>query len=175
MSSLQKRSTNHNYLYTGLVYDEVDMIKLVALDLDGTVVDDQLQIAPRVLELLKHLIEETDTKVVVATGRMHPSALMFAQTIGIKEPLISYQGAMIRSMDPGHELIRHTPLSIDLAKEVVELLVAENCNTNVYVNDTLFINHNDEHAFQYAKLSGVSPTYTENLLEHLNGPATKIM
>src|SRR5687768_17218890 len=107
------------------------MIKLVALDLDGTIVNDQLKISPRVLKLLAHLITKTDVKVVIATGRMFLSALPFARQIGIAEPLVTYQGAMVRELNEGYTMRFHAPIQLDLAQEVLKTLIEDQYNINL--------------------------------------------
>src|SRR5690242_8019080 len=151
------------------------MIKLVALDLDGTIVNEQLEISSRTLKLLKHLIENTPVRVVIATGRMHASALPFARTLGIREPIVSYQGAMIREASAPHVLLSHTPIGRELAAQVLGFLQADRFHVNLYVDDTLYTNHGNEHATYYARVSGVTPILSEDLMAALTGPATKIM
>lgn len=151
------------------------MIKLVALDLDGTIVDDQLNISERTLELLGHLISDTEVRVVIATGRMFPSALPFAQKIGVVEPLISYQGAMIRDIDNGHALRYHNPIPRSLAQKLLEYLAEETYAVNMYLNDELWTCHSNEHAFRYARTAGVEPIFTNCLVSSLGGDPTKIM
>ncbi len=68
------------------------MIKLIALDLDGTVVDGRLNIAPRILDILKRVQTETEIKLVIATGRMFPSTLPFVRRLDVGGPVITYQG-----------------------------------------------------------------------------------
>ncbi len=151
------------------------MIKLVALDLDGTIVNDDLKISEPTLKVLEHLIKNTDIRVVVATGRMHPSALPFAQQIGTPEPLISYQGAMIRSMDGESTYLHHTPIPMDIAEEVVQMLTDESFNMNLYVSDTMYTNHENPYATRYARISGITPVKSHNLLESLTAPPSKMM
>lgn len=151
------------------------MIKLVALDLDGTLVNDQLKIAPRVLNVLKHLVTETDVRVVIATGRMFLSALPFAREIGIREPLISYQGAMVRNLDAEHSLRFHAPIQLGLAREVMETLVTDQYHVNLYMNDRVWTKPTNEYAAFYAKTAGVEPVFHDDLLTCLEIAPTKIM
>lgn len=151
------------------------MIKLVALDLDGTLVNDQLKIAPRVLKILRHLIVNTDVKVVIATGRMFFSALPFAREIGIVEPLVTYQGAMVRALDANYSLRFHAPIELSLAQEVLKMLVADSYDVNLYMDDQLWTHPNNKFAEFYMRTAGVTPNYHEDLLFCLDRPPTKLM
>ncbi len=151
------------------------MIKLIALDLDGTLVNDDLKISDPTLKVLHHLIHNTDVRVVVATGRMHPSALPFAEEIGTPEPLISYQGAMIRTMDGQSTCLHHTPIPMDIAEEVVQMLIEEEFNMNLYVSDTMYTNHENPYATRYARISGITPVKSHDLLKSMTAPPSKMM
>jgi Cof subfamily protein (haloacid dehalogenase superfamily) len=151
------------------------MIKLVALDLDGTVVNEHLRISPGVLSVLKRLIAQTDVKVVIATGRMFLSALPFAREIGIVEPLVSYQGAMIRTLDTQHTMRFHAPIELSLAREVMETLVQGNYDVNMYMDDELWTHPNNKFAEFYMRTAGIAPNYHDDLLTCLNRAPTKLM
>lgn len=151
------------------------MIKLVALDLDGTVVNDQLKISDSVLRLLKHLITKTSVRVVIATGRMFSSALPFARQIGIVEPLVTYQGAMVRDITDGHALRFHAPIALPLAQEVMRTLVTDGYHINLYMDDRLWTHPSNHHAGYYQKAAGVEPIFTEDLLGSMTQDPTKIM
>ncbi len=151
------------------------MIKLVALDLDGTVVNDQLQISPRVLSLLNHLITQTDVRVVIATGRMFLSALPFARQIGVVEPLVTYQGAMVREITEGHAQRFHAPIPLSLAQEVMQTLLAEKYHINLYMHDQLWTHPSNVHASYYSQKAGVAPVFHDDLLDCMTVDPTKIM
>jgi hydroxymethylpyrimidine pyrophosphatase-like HAD family hydrolase len=57
--------------------------KALVLDLDGTVVQHNLTIAPAVSGRLHRLITQTDCHVIIATGRMSVSAGRFAKLLGV--------------------------------------------------------------------------------------------
>jgi Cof subfamily protein (haloacid dehalogenase superfamily) len=151
------------------------MIKLVALDLDGTIVNDQLKISPKVLTLLSHLITKTDVRVVIATGRMFMSALPFARQIGIVEPLVTYQGAMVRDIDNGQNIRFHAPIPMNLAQEVMKTLIEEKYHINLYMDDNLWTHPTNQHAGFYSKAAGVEPIFHDDLLGCMTVDPTKIM
>jgi Cof subfamily protein (haloacid dehalogenase superfamily) len=68
--------------------------RLVALDLDGTLVGHDLQLSPRV----KAAVAEAQARgvlVCVATGRGPSPADQFAEALGLKAPLICFQGGLV--------------------------------------------------------------------------------
>lgn len=149
-------------------------IKLVALDLDGTLVREDLSISQRVKDTLSHLINETDIKVVIATGRMYRSAVSFAQEIGVTEPIVTYQGAMVRDLI-GSEPIYHQAIPLDIAKTLLEYLHEGDYHTNIYMNDSLWTHQDNPHLEYYRQASRVEPELTTDLLSVLVAPPTKVM
>ena len=73
-------------------------IRLIACDLDGTVMGEDLQFSPRLLRVVRQAQDQGIT-VTIATGRGLPSTRRFAYQLGISAPLICYQGAQVRLQD----------------------------------------------------------------------------
>jgi Cof subfamily protein (haloacid dehalogenase superfamily) len=72
-------------------------IRLLAMDIDGTLLNPQFQISPRDLAALR-LAREAGIEVVLVTGRRHRFALPIAQQLGFDLWLISSNGAVTRSL-----------------------------------------------------------------------------
>lgn len=72
-------------------------IRLVALDIDGTLLNSQFHISEGDLAALRRA-HETGLEVVLVTGRRHDFALPIAQQLGFDLPLISSNGAITRSL-----------------------------------------------------------------------------
>jgi hypothetical protein len=149
------------------------MIKLIALDLDGTLIGEDLVLSPKTLSVIEKA-QENGVNVVLATGRMHPSAVPFSQKLGLAHPIISYQGAMVKSINES-EPLWHQPVPFLLAQELVTKLQAENFHLNVYIQDQLFTAPNSLYAQRYAKLAQVKPILEEDLSTILTQAPTKML
>jgi HAD superfamily hydrolase (TIGR01484 family) len=75
-------------------------IRLIAVDLDGTLRKDDGTIAPEGAETLRKATEQ-GIRVVLATGRRLFSTQNFAAEIGITDPLIVCDGAQIFASPTG--------------------------------------------------------------------------
>ena len=62
-------------------------IKLVALDLDGTLLTDAVTLEPRAREAIRR-VKDQGVIVTLATGRMFSSARPYAVELGLELPLI---------------------------------------------------------------------------------------
>ena len=70
-------------------------IRLLALDLDGTLVGDDLRIRPRTVAAVRAAVD-AGVAVAIVTGRMTSSALPYARELGLRVPIVGMQGALIR-------------------------------------------------------------------------------
>src|SRR5579859_153882 len=81
------------------IYDGIHVttqIRLLAIDIDGTLLDQHFKISAENLAALR-AAHAANIELVLATGRRHDYALPVAQEIGVPCWLISSNGALIRS------------------------------------------------------------------------------
>jgi Cof subfamily protein (haloacid dehalogenase superfamily) len=71
-------------------------IRLLALDIDGTLLDPQFKISAQNLAALR-AVHAAGIEIMLATGRRHDYAMPIAQELGFPVCLISSNGAVIRS------------------------------------------------------------------------------
>lgn len=109
--------------------------RLVALDLDGTLMASDLIIAPAVRAAIA-AARARGVYVTVATGRMFGATLPFARQLDLRDPVICYQGALIRHPVTG-AIGAHTPMDGEVAAEAVELLLAAGIFVIAYVDERL--------------------------------------
>ena len=79
------------------------MIKLIATDLDNTLLDKSGQIPESTAALLRQAAQK-GVLTAVATGRCYPSAKGAAAVIGAQTPIICYNGSLIKRGDTGEVL-----------------------------------------------------------------------
>lgn len=72
-------------------------IRLLAVDIDGTLLNSQFKISPEDLGALRRAREQ-GVEVILATGRRHAFALPIALQLGFDFSLISSNGAITRSL-----------------------------------------------------------------------------
>jgi Cof subfamily protein (haloacid dehalogenase superfamily) len=72
-------------------------IRLIATDIDGTLLNPQFQISPEDMAALRRA-HDSGVEIVLVTGRRHTFALPIAQQLGFDLWLISSNGAITRSL-----------------------------------------------------------------------------
>lgn len=111
--------------------------RLLALDLDGTIVNHDLSIDQRVRDAIAKA-QAAGVIVTLATGRMFGAAMPFATTLNINHPLICYQGAVIREAPHGH--IRYAAtMPGDASAEAVRILLERDIFVVAYIDEVLHI------------------------------------
>jgi|TARA_B100002003_G_C14081097_1_gene520086 hypothetical protein len=149
------------------------MYKLLALDLDGTLIGKDLVISPRTKNAIGQLIAR-GVIITIATGRMFQSARPFAQELNISVPIICYEGAMIANPNT-KEVLWHKPVPLNLAKRAIEIANKKELHINAYLDDELYVETVNEKAVLYASIARVSANAVGNLLDFLNREPTKLV
>jgi len=107
--------------------------RLLACDLDGTLVDEALVIRPRARSA-----QARGVQVTLATGRNLASTLPFAQDLNISLPLICYQGGLVADPSSG-QILRQINLARDLALEAVKLAQAREWHLVLYLGNEIYV------------------------------------
>ncbi len=95
------------------------MYKLLALDLDGTLLNSSLRLSDANAEAVRAAMER-GVQVVLATARFYGIAQRTASRLDVQTPLICSNGALVKRPTDGQELL-HLQLDQDLAREVTTL------------------------------------------------------
>jgi len=136
-------------------------IKLIAIDLDGTLLTPELTVHPRTADAVR-AVSDLGLMVAIATGRMHTSAEPFALQLGLEAPIVSYNGAMIRRAGESRPLWQRC-IPADLATEAVELCVREDMDLMYFIGDDLLVPRYDHWAHEYLARTGNDSTVVGDL------------
>lgn len=121
-------------------------IKLVATDIDGTLVKWDTRVSDGVKNCVKKL-QENGVKVVLVTGRMHCATKHLRDELGLNSPVVSYQGGLIKDSD-GKTLYQEN-LDSDYAKEIINWAHKNDVHLNLYIDDKLYVEKDDDCVKRY--------------------------
>ena len=124
------------------------MIKMIATDIDGTILPYGGEFRPAVLDCINELTKK-GIKIVLVTGRMHSSAVPLAEKLGLNTPVISYQGGLIKEMNG--KTLYQSNLKPQIAKEIIEWARKNNVHLNLYLDDKLYVEEDNEIIQYYIK------------------------
>src|SRR5574344_1540000 len=97
------------------------MIKLIATDIDGTILKYDYKFNPAVIDCIKHL-SEIGVKVVLVTGRMFDATKPIIKQLGIETPVVSYQGGLIKYQG---ETLYEKNLDVATASKILKMTKAD--------------------------------------------------
>lgn len=147
--------------------------QLVAVDLDDTLLDEQLQISAANQNAIRLAVEQGVT-ITIATGRMFRSARLIANSLGLNCPLIAYNGALIKNLLDGQVLFS-SPLPLSLARKIICLVEGRGYTLNCYVDDNLYVKQVNGAVKQYAATAKVTAFAVGSLLSFLETDPTKLL
>ena len=110
------------------------MIKLVATDIDGTILIPEGEFTQEVKDCISKL-DKCGVKVVLVTGRMNAAASLIAKDLGLNTPVVSYQGGLIKQ---GEQTLYERYLTEKQALDIIEWAKSEKIHINLYNDDILY-------------------------------------
>ncbi|MEA2631840.1 MAG: hypothetical protein QOE66_2059 [Chloroflexota bacterium] len=159
--------------------DAILPIRLVALDIDGTLVGDDLNIGPDTRAAIR-AARKAGVVVSLVTGRMVSSAMRFARELELDSPVVGYQGALIREMpaegsDRLGRLLVHTPMSAAVAREIVTWTRQHGLDPHLNHLERFIVRADDPRADDYSLFMGSDPELADDLVRSIDHPITKIL
>lgn len=106
-------------------------IKLICIDMDGTLLMDQQKVADEDKKAIKEAVEKGIT-VAITTGRVYDCARMYSDTIELKTPIIACNGAYIGGAN--NEEIYNNPLKLEDLEDFNRITKKNNLFTYVNTN-----------------------------------------
>ena len=131
---------------------EQKKIRMIVTDLDGTLVNAAYEISEENKKAVK-AAEARGVPTVIATGRMHRSAVNYAKELGVDAPIISYNGAIVKTA--GDELLASSYLEPQVVERVLVYAFAQGWYVQSYVGDALYYVERTEAARVYESASKI--------------------
>ena len=149
-------------------------IRLVALDLDGTLIGEDLVLRPRVREAV-HAAQASGVAVTIVTGRMFAAARPFARELAVDGPIVCYQGAAIFDMASGATL-RETTVKPEVTRDALQWARDNGVHAQCYADDTLYVEQINRFSKRYSALARVEPVVVPSLrTEFAQRPTIKLV
>jgi Cof subfamily protein (haloacid dehalogenase superfamily) len=146
---------------------------LIAVDLDGTLVEPRQPVRPAPLAAIKRALA-AGVKFTIVTGRMIVAAKPFADALELDGPIVCYQGAVLADARTG-DIIRETPLPNAVALRVYQAAKAHDYHVQFYRDDQFYVEQYNEYAKLYARTAGIEPIVVPSLPEAFAGQdSTKV-
>src|SRR6478672_13011409 len=152
-------------------------IRLLVLDLDGTIVDQSDHISDSVAQSLE-LVKRQGVAVAIATGRRYRPSLPAYDLIGSTLPLICYEGGLIRERNTGFTH-RHWPLGPHVVAQILDhteqLSLNGRLSVHFHIKDDLYVSNLNDASSKFFEGSTVVPIVVSDMRPLLNQATTKVM
>jgi Cof subfamily protein (haloacid dehalogenase superfamily) len=115
------------------------MIDLIALDLDGTLLDSQEEISPRNRKAIRDALD-LGVRIVLVTGRGVDTPIRISRELGLNLPVICCHGALTKDFGANRTL-GHIPVPLQYAKPMIEYGEHHNLDLAIYSEETFYRLH----------------------------------
>ena len=165
-----------NYRQFRVILLLMDPIRLLALDLDDTLLRSDLSISYRTRNAIKRA-EAAGVTVVLASGRIPAAMAQFARLLGMhKRPgyLICNNGTIIQESHTG-TIINEVRIDPGIALTAFDLADAEGFPVQIYEDDIMYVSRPNEFAEYDQKITGLRQVVVENFRAMVGGGCHKLL
>ena len=123
-------------------------IKLVAFDMDGTLLNNAHQTSLDTIKVLRKLKEKKIISVI-CTGRSLPGLSMFDQLLNLNMPMILYNGSLV--LDQEKNILMAYNLPLEEAIKIWNFAKDNNANITLWSNNKIYCNRINQHTLNYSE------------------------
>ena len=149
------------------------MYRLVAVDLDGTLFNNERHVSARNRQAIEDVLS-SGRILTIATGRPLQGVSDIIDMVGADMPFIIYNGAMVITSKT-KRVLYESMLSGDLAAEVARLGERLGATVFVYRNGELYVSEINQMVSGYMSAFKIAPIVPDDLLQIAAQGATKVL
>ncbi len=147
---------------------------LIVLDLDGTLLTDEKTISPRTKQTIQKASEQGH-EVMIATGRPFRSSVPYYTELGLKTPIVNFNGAFVHHPGNSKWGMFHEPMNLKTAVDIVEACQDFDFhNIIAEVLDDVYFHYHDEKLIDIFKM-GEPLITTGDLRDKLTDHPTSLL
>lgn len=147
--------------------------KLVAVDIDGTLLNNQGIITDKTINSIKRVVD-MGVKFIISSGRPTQGVEKINQLLNLDMPLITYNGAMIVA-NKAKDILFEQKLTSEEAIEVLKWGKKFSTTVIVWSNNKLYVNRINDNVRHYQMISNIPPILIENEKDVIDQGITKII
>lgn len=147
-------------------------IKLIAVDLDGTLLNSNHEISDYNYCVIKEA-ERRGIAVVISTGRLYSSLYKYKEKLNLKTPVICYNGAKVVDGRDDSIIFERT-IDEEVVKKVIKIAREKDVHLNLFQDEKWYVECRRDEVETYRNSSGLSYHLADfDKMEKLN--VTKLM
>jgi Cof subfamily protein (haloacid dehalogenase superfamily) len=150
--------------------------KMIVLDLDDTLLTDDLTISPRTKQALMDA-QASGVKVVLASGRPTYGMKTIAEELSLKDHgsfILSYNGAKIINCRTGEELFSST-LPPETVHRLYDISQQEGVWIHTYVGDVIVTEAANQYTTIEGEITGLEVVVVNSFIDSVTAPVIKVL
>ncbi len=153
----------------------MNSLRLLAFDLDDTLLRPDHQLSPRAISALTQW-HERGVIVALASGRMLANMLPVAARLPFAPAMVSYNGALVHLHAEDETPFYHRPVPAAASQRVIKWAHERDLHLHFYENDQLYTNRIDDwKARVYREHTGANLIYEPDFERFYGHEATKLL
>ncbi len=129
-------------------------IKLIAVDLDGTLLNSNHEISEYNYSIIKEA-ERRGITVVISTGRLYSSLYKYKEKLDLKTPVICYNGAKVVDGRDDSTIFERT-IDEETARKIIKIAREKNVHLNLFQDEKWYVECRRDEVETYKNSSGLS-------------------
>lgn len=154
------------------------MYKLIAVDIDGTLLNSEKVITPKTLSALLSA-QKKRARLAIATGRPPKAVENIACKLRLEEfggYVIGFNGATILSAQKQWEVIYRRDFPTELLTEICEIVKGRKVGISSYEGDEIIVgNYMTEYALRNSRMLGLKARFIDSMAQYVNFPVGKCL
>jgi len=148
--------------------------KMLALDIDGTLLTDDKRLTDKVKKAVKNALD-AGTIVTICTGRPIQGVEWLCRELSMENmPIITYNGAVVVA-GGDRKILYEKGVGPDEAREILSYVDYTKTTVVLWSQNQLYVNESNERTEKYKTLSGVEPVVFEDAEDIICQGITKIL
>lgn len=137
--------------------------RLVAIDMDGTLLNSENHVTDRTREALNKAMEK-GVYIILSTGRILKSALYYSDELGLNNPMITCNGAII--VDEDKNVVFEKSIEKEVVSKIMDILDSEDIYYHFYDKEKFYSKEKVEEILRFYNESGSTFTVDMNTFDN---------
>lgn len=140
-------------------------MKLIAIDLDDTLLREDLTVSDKNIESIRKAMENGH-HIILASGRGPFSMRKYAEKVGVNSFIVSYNGAMVIDLSE-NQVIYEQEVPVDVVNDILNYSIKNDLVVQTYEEETIIMSGQNEYSEEDARLTSMATRVPEDFSNYV--------